>query len=191
MHGLGEWHVESWTLKPVFIYTVSFNPVILCRYVLECASCGIIYRSRQFWIGNQDPESSVVRPEVKHVWQGVSPYITTLGLNVITSLMFTEAHVCFMFLDWHFPDRPSECSSEGFRWCELYNPVSDWIQFRTNQSCSCLVNRSGGSTLLETQRWYHCELICLTVYWMAECTCSGSITHLYVVSLVDHKRKTF
>ncbi|XP_048017459.1 zinc finger FYVE domain-containing protein 1 [Megalobrama amblycephala] len=38
-------------------------------YVLECASCGIIYRSRQYWMGNQDPESSVVRPEVKHVWQ--------------------------------------------------------------------------------------------------------------------------
>uniref|UniRef100_W5NB36 Si:ch211-11n16.2 n=1 Tax=Lepisosteus oculatus TaxID=7918 RepID=W5NB36_LEPOC len=39
-------------------------------YVLECASCGIIYRSRQYWMGNQDPESSVVRPEIKHVWPG-------------------------------------------------------------------------------------------------------------------------
>lgn len=48
-------------------------PVLLSlSYVLECASCGIIYRSRQYWMGNQDPENSVVRPEVKHVWLGVS-----------------------------------------------------------------------------------------------------------------------
>ncbi|KAF4085837.1 hypothetical protein AMELA_G00099520 [Ameiurus melas] len=39
-------------------------------YVLECPYCGIIYRSRQYWMGNQDPESTVVRTEVKHVWQG-------------------------------------------------------------------------------------------------------------------------
>ncbi|KAJ8403763.1 hypothetical protein AAFF_G00346310 [Aldrovandia affinis] len=45
-------------------------------YVLECASCGIIYRSRQYWLGNQDPESSVVRPEVKHVWQGSEAFLT-------------------------------------------------------------------------------------------------------------------
>uniref|UniRef100_A0A672LZG1 Zinc finger FYVE domain-containing protein 1-like n=1 Tax=Sinocyclocheilus grahami TaxID=75366 RepID=A0A672LZG1_SINGR len=47
-----------------------------CNYVLECASCGIIYRSRQYWMGNQDPESSVVRPEVKHVWQGTDAFQT-------------------------------------------------------------------------------------------------------------------
>ncbi|XP_061073816.1 zinc finger FYVE domain-containing protein 1 [Conger conger] len=45
-------------------------------YVLECASCGIIYRSRQYWLGNQDPESGVVRPEVKHVWQGSEAFLT-------------------------------------------------------------------------------------------------------------------
>ncbi|XP_056118426.1 zinc finger FYVE domain-containing protein 1 [Rhinichthys klamathensis goyatoka] len=45
-------------------------------YVLECASCGIIYRSRQYWMGNQDPESGVVRPEVKHVWQGTDAFQT-------------------------------------------------------------------------------------------------------------------
>ncbi|XP_072130601.1 zinc finger FYVE domain-containing protein 1 [Mobula birostris] len=37
-------------------------------YVLECPNCGIIYRSRQYWIGNQDPEGSVVRAELRHVW---------------------------------------------------------------------------------------------------------------------------
>ncbi|XP_061781318.1 zinc finger FYVE domain-containing protein 1 isoform X1 [Nerophis lumbriciformis] len=53
-------------------------------YVLECASCGVIYRSRQYWIWNQDPESSVnqdpessvVRSEVKHVWEGSDTFLT-------------------------------------------------------------------------------------------------------------------
>ncbi|KAI4890242.1 hypothetical protein NFI96_014016 [Prochilodus magdalenae] len=45
-------------------------------YVLECPNCGIIYRSRQYWMGNQDPESGVVRPEVKHVWQGSEAFQT-------------------------------------------------------------------------------------------------------------------
>lgn len=44
-------------------------------YVLECASCGVIYRSRQYWMGNQDPESSVVRSEVKHVWEDSDTFI--------------------------------------------------------------------------------------------------------------------
>uniref|UniRef100_A0A667Y8G2 Si:ch211-11n16.2 n=1 Tax=Myripristis murdjan TaxID=586833 RepID=A0A667Y8G2_9TELE len=45
-------------------------------YVLECSTCGVIYRSRQYWMGNQDPESSVVRPEVKHVWEGSDAFLT-------------------------------------------------------------------------------------------------------------------
>ncbi|XP_056467560.1 zinc finger FYVE domain-containing protein 1 [Gadus chalcogrammus] len=44
-------------------------------YVLECGNCGIIYRSRQYWMGNQDPESGVVRPEVKHVWEGSEAFL--------------------------------------------------------------------------------------------------------------------
>lgn len=41
-------------------------------YVLECPSCGIIFRSRQFWYGNSDPaaDASVVTTEVRHVWPG-------------------------------------------------------------------------------------------------------------------------
>jgi zinc finger FYVE domain-containing protein 1 len=38
-------------------------------YVLECPHHGIIYRSRQYWYGNPDPES-VVRTELKHIWSG-------------------------------------------------------------------------------------------------------------------------
>ncbi|XP_072023590.1 zinc finger FYVE domain-containing protein 1-like [Amphiura filiformis] len=39
-------------------------------YVLECKNCGIIYRSRQHWYGNMDPEITAVRTEIRHVWPG-------------------------------------------------------------------------------------------------------------------------
>ncbi|XP_059480762.1 zinc finger FYVE domain-containing protein 1-like [Neocloeon triangulifer] len=38
-------------------------------YVLECSRCGVIYRSRQYWYGNKEPEQGVVRGEVVHVWR--------------------------------------------------------------------------------------------------------------------------
>uniref|UniRef100_A0A8C4Q453 Zinc finger, FYVE domain containing 1 n=1 Tax=Eptatretus burgeri TaxID=7764 RepID=A0A8C4Q453_EPTBU len=44
-------------------------------FVLECPNCGVIYRSRQFWYGNQDPEDTVIRTEIIHVWQGVNGLI--------------------------------------------------------------------------------------------------------------------
>lgn len=41
-------------------------------YVLECQKCGVIYRSRQQWYGNTDPEhQGVVTTEIAHVWPGV------------------------------------------------------------------------------------------------------------------------
>ncbi len=43
----------------------------LCRYVIECPNCSVIYRSRQYWYGNQDPVDTVVRTEIQHVWPGV------------------------------------------------------------------------------------------------------------------------
>ena len=68
-------HTHTHTRAPLLPFTqqshvVSIPPPL--SYVLECASCGVIYRSRQYWMGNQDPESSVVRSEIKHVWEGVS-----------------------------------------------------------------------------------------------------------------------
>eukprot|EP00094_Tigriopus_californicus_P012713 TCALIF_12290-PA protein Name:"Similar to ZFYVE1 Zinc finger FYVE domain-containing protein 1 (Homo sapiens)" AED:0.02 eAED:0.02 QI:61/1/1/1/1/0.75/4/514/657 len=39
--------------------------------VLECSRCGVIYRSRQHWYGNDTPESkAVVHTEVSHMWPG-------------------------------------------------------------------------------------------------------------------------
>ncbi|XP_072285515.1 zinc finger FYVE domain-containing protein 1-like [Pyxicephalus adspersus] len=43
-------------------------------YVLECRVCGIIYRSRQYWYGNREPDGSVVRQEVRHVWSESDSY---------------------------------------------------------------------------------------------------------------------
>nr|XP_045608689.1 zinc finger FYVE domain-containing protein 1-like isoform X1 [Procambarus clarkii]XP_045608690.1 zinc finger FYVE domain-containing protein 1-like isoform X1 [Procambarus clarkii]XP_045608691.1 zinc finger FYVE domain-containing protein 1-like isoform X1 [Procambarus clarkii]XP_045608692.1 zinc finger FYVE domain-containing protein 1-like isoform X1 [Procambarus clarkii] len=39
-------------------------------YVLECEKCGIIYRSRQYWYGNESPDRCVVKEEYQHVWSG-------------------------------------------------------------------------------------------------------------------------
>ncbi|XP_067011920.1 zinc finger FYVE domain-containing protein 1 isoform X2 [Anabrus simplex] len=39
-------------------------------YVIECPNCGEIYRSRQYWYGNKNPEDSAVRTEIQHVWPG-------------------------------------------------------------------------------------------------------------------------
>lgn len=41
-------------------------------YVIECPNCGEIYRSRQYWYGNKEPEDTAVRTEIIHVWPGVS-----------------------------------------------------------------------------------------------------------------------
>jgi zinc finger FYVE domain-containing protein 1 len=48
----------------------------LSGFVLECPHHGIIYRSRQYWYGNQDPES-VVRTELKHIWSGQQNHVGT------------------------------------------------------------------------------------------------------------------
>ncbi len=40
--------------------------------VLECNICGVIYRSRQHWFGNETPESmEVIQTEICHIWPGV------------------------------------------------------------------------------------------------------------------------
>lgn len=41
-------------------------------YIIECPNCGEIYRSRQYWYGNQNPEDTAVCTEIKHVWNTVN-----------------------------------------------------------------------------------------------------------------------
>lgn len=38
--------------------------------LIECPNCGEIYRSRQYWYGNKNPEDAAVRSEIIHVWKG-------------------------------------------------------------------------------------------------------------------------
>lgn len=44
-------------------------------YVIECPKCGVIYRSRQYWYGNQDPVDTVVRTEIQHIWPGSNGFL--------------------------------------------------------------------------------------------------------------------
>ncbi|KAG8188420.1 hypothetical protein JTE90_007992 [Oedothorax gibbosus] len=58
-------------------------------YILECAKCGVIYRSRQFWYGNQNPWDTSVRTEICHVWpeaDGTSPTPQNTAQYVIDNL---------------------------------------------------------------------------------------------------------
>lgn len=74
-------HTHINTFSRPFIRSACALSLPPLSYVLECASCGVIYRSRQYWVGNQDPESGVVRSEVKHVWEGVStPVFSSSGV---------------------------------------------------------------------------------------------------------------
>ncbi|XP_076756713.1 zinc finger FYVE domain-containing protein 1 isoform X1 [Xylocopa sonorina] len=46
-------------------------------HVIECPHCGEIYRSRQYWYGNKDPEDTAVRTEITHVWNTANNSMTT------------------------------------------------------------------------------------------------------------------
>lgn len=46
---------------------LGFTKYIVSGYVMECPTCGVIYRSREHWYGNPDPESCV-HIEVRHMW---------------------------------------------------------------------------------------------------------------------------
>ncbi|XP_031835393.1 zinc finger FYVE domain-containing protein 1 isoform X2 [Nomia melanderi] len=45
--------------------------------VIECPQCGEIYRSRQYWYGNKDPEEFAVRTEITHVWNMVNHSVSS------------------------------------------------------------------------------------------------------------------
>jgi len=68
-------------------------------FVLECQKCGVIYRSRQQWYGNTDPEhQGVVFTEIAHVWPGVRSLQGTHNaarrvLDSVTALSGTVSEV--------------------------------------------------------------------------------------------------
>ncbi|CAL1279685.1 unnamed protein product [Larinioides sclopetarius] len=58
-------------------------------YILECAKCGVIYRSRQYWYGNQNPWETCVRTEICHMWpqtDGSTPAPQNTAQYVIDNL---------------------------------------------------------------------------------------------------------
>ena len=64
--------------------------------VLECRICGVIYRSRQHWFGNETPEATaVVHTEISHIWPGVRTLQGKAGL-------FEENHICDIRFQFEF-----------------------------------------------------------------------------------------
>lgn len=49
----------------------SYLNFVWSGYVIECPTCGEIYRSWQHWYGNKSPEEGAVVVEVVHIWPGV------------------------------------------------------------------------------------------------------------------------
>ncbi|XP_043264464.1 zinc finger FYVE domain-containing protein 1-like isoform X1 [Colletes gigas] len=45
--------------------------------VIDCPHCGEIYRSRQYWYGNKNPEEFVVRTEIVHVWNAAKNLVAS------------------------------------------------------------------------------------------------------------------
>nr|XP_037274458.1 zinc finger FYVE domain-containing protein 1-like isoform X2 [Rhipicephalus microplus] len=50
-------------------------------YVFECPSCGVIYQSRKYWFGNREPEETVTRVEIVHVWPAEKPATEEPGIT--------------------------------------------------------------------------------------------------------------
>lgn len=79
-------------------------------YVFECPSCGVIYQSRKYWFGNRDPEETVTRVEIVHVWDvekpatqepGITAQRVLDGLQTITETVSTySARPTRTMSDW-------------------------------------------------------------------------------------------
>ncbi|XP_076359619.1 zinc finger FYVE domain-containing protein 1-like [Tachypleus tridentatus] len=68
-------------------------------YVIECINCGIIYRSREYWFGNKDPWETVVRTDIKHIWQGEPTHLQSTqnyAQRVIDSVQYLSETVSAM-----------------------------------------------------------------------------------------------
>lgn len=64
-------------------------------FVLECSSCGIIFKSRAHWYGNLDPEAaSVVKTEIQHIWPGTRTLQGTTLKLLEDEVMLEQCHLC-------------------------------------------------------------------------------------------------
>ncbi|XP_050302992.1 zinc finger FYVE domain-containing protein 1-like isoform X2 [Anthonomus grandis grandis] len=88
-------------------WTSYFN-YVWSGYVIECPKCGEIYRSRQHWYGNKNPEDSAVRTEIVHIWPGErimfgsynSAQKVVDGVNVFTDMVSNSLQHAKMISDW-------------------------------------------------------------------------------------------
>ena len=67
-----------------------------CRYVIDCDSCGVIYRSRQHWYGNPPPEQGAVRSENRHVWPQVCVFVHCVEVLVNHYVFVADRHLVAM-----------------------------------------------------------------------------------------------
>ncbi|XP_011504970.1 PREDICTED: zinc finger FYVE domain-containing protein 1-like [Ceratosolen solmsi marchali] len=69
-------------------------------YVIECPNCGEIYRSRQHWFGNKNPEDSAVRTEITHVWNLTNVSLSTQNTaqRVVDGVSYIKEAVASMSL---------------------------------------------------------------------------------------------
>lgn len=65
-------------------------------YVIECPQCGEIYRSRQYWYGNKNPEDVSVRSEITHVWSTVSVKVIAKTVLLVSSILPFFKLQCFL-----------------------------------------------------------------------------------------------
>lgn len=63
-------------------------------YTIECPNCGEIYRSRQYWYGNRNPEEVAIRKKITHVWNTVNIQEKRILLTLY-DLFFLERHNTF------------------------------------------------------------------------------------------------
>lgn len=79
---------KSWTSLINYVWS---------GYVISCKKCGEIYRSRQHWYGNKDPEECAVIPEIVHIWPGDKHYFqenTLLGSqNAAQKILDSVTHI--------------------------------------------------------------------------------------------------
>lgn len=123
----------------------------LLRYVIECPNCGVIYRSRQYWYGNQDPVDTVVRTEIKHVWPGVK----TRRLNSFISRLYVWSWqlltTLFALAVRRLPKGQQQRGAASSGWSKPRGPVCVGAQRQACQGCHILADGPDRPSLLETQ----------------------------------------
>lgn len=88
----------------------SYLNFVWSGYVIECEKCGEIYRSRQHWYGNKNPEEIAVQLEIVHIWPGAQMLFGTYnsaqklvdGVTVITDVVASVgSQPAKMITDWY------------------------------------------------------------------------------------------